>query len=179
MIMSYVTGSTFVFQREYGLDPTGYALAFGAGATSMLVGSEANAILVRRFGPERLLGLALPAVVLTTTTVLVVVSGRHGGVIGVLVPLWFTVGLLSTALANASALALARLPGRSGTASAVLGFSQGALGGLVSPLVGLLGGTGTAMAGVMLGLAVAAVLVAWLGTPVRPWGRVKIVHPSV
>lgn len=171
VIMSYVTGSTFVFQREYGLDPTGYALAFGAGATSMLAGSEANAVLVRRFGPTRLLGLALPAVVATTAAVLVVVSGHDGGVVGVLVPLWLTVGLLSSILANASALALARLPGRSGTASAVLGFSQGALGGLVSPLVGVLGGTGTAMASVMLGLAVTAVVVAWIGTPVRPWGR--------
>ena len=168
VIMSYVTGSTFVFQREYGLDPTGYALAFGACATSMLVGSEANAALVRRFGPTRLLRVALPAVVVTTGAVLVVVSGRYGGVVGVLVPLWLTVGLLSTVLANASALALARLPGRSGTASAALGFSQGALGGLVPPLVGLLGGTGTATAGVMLGLAVTAVVVAWTGTPVRP-----------
>lgn len=179
VIMSYVTGSTFVFQREYGLDPTGYAIAFGTGATSMLAGSQANAVLVRRFGPERLLALALPAVVLSTVAVLVVVSGRHGGVVGVLVPIWLTVGLLSSILANASALALARLPGRAGTAAAVLGFSQGALGGLVSPLVGVLGGTGTAMAGVMLGLVVVAVVVLLVGTPVRPWSRTgDAVHPS-
>ncbi|GEN81003.1 multidrug effflux MFS transporter [Actinotalea fermentans] len=169
VIMSYVTGSTFVFQREYGLDPTGFAIAFGTGATSMLAGSQANAVLVRRYGPDRLLAVALPAVVATTLAVLVVASGRFGGVVGVLVPLWLTVGLLSSVLANASALALARLPGRSGTASAVLGFSQGALGGLVSPLVGALGGTGTAMACVMVGLALVSVVVLWAGTPVRPW----------
>ena len=170
VIMSYVTGSTFVFQGEYGLDPSGFALVFGIGATSMLAGSQANAVLVRRFGPDRLLAFAVPAAVASTAAVLVVVSGRHGGVVGVLVPLWLTVGLLSTILANASALALARLPGRSGTAAAVLGFSQGALGGLVSPLVGVLGGTGTAMGGVMLGLVVVAAIVLAVGTPVRPWG---------
>lgn len=184
VIMSYVTGSTFVFQREYGLDATQFALAFGTGATSMLAGSYANAALVRRFGPDRLLGFALPAVLVSALAVLVVVSGRHGGVVGVLVPLWLTIGLLSSVLANASALALSRLPGRSGTASAVLGFSQGALGGLVSPLVGALGGTGTAMAGVMVGLAVISLVVLWVGTPVRPWGprsrdgAAAAVHPS-
>lgn len=183
VVMSYVTGSTFVFQREYGLDPTGFAIAFGTGATSMLVGSQANAVLVRRFGPERLLALALPAVLVSSAAVLVVISGRHGGVVGVLVPLWLTIGLLSSVLANASALALARLPERPGTAAALLGFSQGALGGLVSPLVGVLGGTGTAMAGVMVGLAVASLAVAWAGTPVRPWGprgpvEAAAVHPS-
>ncbi len=176
VIMSYVTGSTFVFQGEYGLDPSGFALVFGIGATSMLAGSQANAMLVRRFGPARLLGLALPAAVLTTAAVLVVVSGRHGGVVGVLVPLWLTVGLLSSILANASALALARLPGRSGTAAAVLGFSQGALGGLVSPLVGVLGGTGTAMGGVMLGVVLVAAFVLIVGTPVRPWGPQSAVN---
>lgn len=183
VIMSYVTGSTFVFQREYGLDATQFALAFGTGATSMLAGSYANAALVRRFGPDRLLAFALPAVLVSALAVLVVISGRHGGVVGVLVPLWVTIGLLSSVLANASALALARLPGRSGTASAVLGFSQGALGGLVSPLVGALGGTGTAMGGVMVGLAVVSLVVLWVGTPVHPWGtrardEAAAVHPS-
>jgi DHA1 family bicyclomycin/chloramphenicol resistance-like MFS transporter len=121
------------------------------------------------FGPERLLGLALPAVLVSATAVLVVVSGRHGGVVGVLVPLWFTVGLLSSVLANASALAMDRQPERPGTAAALLGFSQGALGGLISPLVGALGGTGTAMGAVMVGLTVASLAVLWAGTPVRPW----------
>ncbi len=178
VIMSYVTGSTFVFQNEYGLDPTGYAIAFGTGATSMLAGSQANAILVRRFGPDRLLGLALPAVLVTATATLVVVSGRYGGMVGVLVPLWCTVGLLSSVLANASALSLARLPERPGTAAALLGFSQGALGGLVSPLVGVLGGTGTAMAGVMVGLAAASLLVLLAGTRVRPWASRATVGPG-
>ena len=176
VIMSYVTGSSFVLQGEYGLSPTQFALAFGLGATSMVVGSQANAVLVRRHGPARLLAVGVPATVVTTGAMLVAAAGHLAGVAGLLVPLWLTVGVLTGVIANASALALERLPGRAGTASAVLGFSQGGLGGLVSPLVGVLGGAlgragvanaaGVGMAAVMLAAAVAGVVVLAVGTPV-------------
>ncbi|WP_298459962.1 multidrug effflux MFS transporter [uncultured Cellulomonas sp.] len=165
VIMSYVTGSPFVLQGEYGLTAQQFALLFGLGATSMVVGSQVNASLVRRVGPVRLLRVGLPATVLSTAVLLAVAATHAGGVVGLIVPLWFTVALLASVIANASALALSRHPERSGTAAAVIGCLQGALGGAVSPLVGLLGGTGVAMAGVMLAAAAAGVLVLALGTP--------------
>ncbi len=165
VIMSYVTGSPFVLQAEYGLSAREFALVFGLGATSMMVGSQVNASLVRRLGPVRLLRAGLPAVVASTAVLVVVAATHAGGVVGLLVPLWVTVAVLSTVISNASALALSRHPDRAGTASAVIGSLQGALGGAVSPLVGLLGGTGVAMGFVMLGAAVLAVAVLAVGTP--------------
>ncbi len=166
VLMSYVTGSSFVLQEEYLLSPQAYALVFGLGATSMLVGSQVNAALVPRLGPERLLAVGLPATVVTTIALVVVAAGHLGGVVGLLIPLWLTVGLLSGIIANASALAMARHPDRSGTAAAVIGALQGGLGGAVSPLVGFLGGGGVAMGSVMLGAAAIATAVLVLGTPV-------------
>lgn len=163
VLMSYVTGSSFVLQGEYGLSSGAYALVFGLGATSMIAGSQVNATLVRRYGPARLLAVGVPALAASAAALLVVLAGHHGGVPGLLVPLWLTVGLLSGVLANASALALERVPERVGTASAVLGVSQAGLGGLVSPLVGVLGGTGVAMGGVMLGGALLVVVVLLVG----------------
>jgi MFS transporter, DHA1 family, multidrug resistance protein len=165
VIMSYVTGSPFVLQAEYGLSAREFALVFGLGATSMMVGSQVNASLVRRLGPVRLLRAGLPAVVASTAVLVVVAASHAGGVVGLLVPLWVTVAVLSTVISNASALALSRHPERAGTASAVIGSLQGALGGAVSPLVGLVGGTGVAMGLVMLGAAVLAVAVLAVGTP--------------
>jgi MFS transporter, DHA1 family, multidrug resistance protein len=164
VIMSYVTGSPFVFQGEYGLTAQQFALVFGLGATSMMVGSQLNATLVRKVGPVRLLRAGLPAIAVCTAVLVVVMATHAGGVVGVLVPLWFTVALLASVISNASALALSRHPERSGTASAVIGFLQGALAGLVSPLVGLLGGTGVAMGAVMLGSALLAAAVLAVGT---------------
>jgi len=170
VIMSYVTGSPFVLQGEYGLTARDFALVFGLGATSMLVGSQLNAALVRRVGPVRLLRAGLVGTVLSTAALLAVAATHAGGVVGLLVPLWLTVALLSSILANASALALSRHPERAGTASAVIGSIQGALGGAVSPVVGLLGGTGVAMGSVMLGASVVAVAVLAVGTPALPPG---------
>lgn len=164
VIMSYVTGSPFVFQGEYGLSAREFAVVFGLGATSMMVGSQLNATLVRRVGPVRLLRAGLPATAVSTAVLVVVAATHAGGVVGLIVPLWFTVALLASVISNASALALSRHPERSGTAAAVIGFLQGALGGAVSPLVGVLGGTGVAMAAVMLGAATAGFVVLAVGT---------------
>lgn len=173
VIMSYVTGSSFVLQEEYGLTARQFALVFGLGATSMVVGSQVNAMLVRRAGPARLLAIGVPGTVLTTGAMVVSASGHHGGVVGLLAPLWLTVALLTGVIANASALALSRHPDRAGTAAAVLGFSQAGLGGLVSPLVGVLGGGGVAMGSVMFGAAVAGLAVLGLGTPVLRRGGAR------
>jgi len=165
VLMCYVTGSPFVLQEEYGLSPQQFALFFGFGATSMIAGSQLNAALVRRVGPARLLRVALPAVAVCMAAVLAVVATGAGGVVGLLVPLWFGIAALSTAISNAGALALSRHGDRAGTAAAVIGSVQGGLGGAVAPTVGVVGGTGVAMAGVMLTTAVLAVVVLAGGPP--------------
>ncbi|MEE6296596.1 multidrug effflux MFS transporter [Georgenia wangjunii] len=178
VLMSYVTGSPFVLQEEYGLSPQEFALVFGLGATSMIVGSQVNASLVRRVGPVRLLRAGLP-VVAACTAALVVVSATHaGGVVGLLVPLWLAVAVLSTVMANASAVAISRHSSRAGTASAVIGSIQGALGGAVAPLVGVLGGTGVAMTSVMLGAALVSVAVLALGTRAYRVGGAAALTPD-
>lgn len=53
-------------------------------------------------------------------------------------------GGLGLVIANSAALAIGRVPEAAGTASALLGTAQSALGGVVAPLVGL-GGADTAM----------------------------------
>jgi len=66
---------------------------------------------------------------------------------------------------NASALALSRHGERAGAAAAVIGSLQAGLAGTVSPLVGVLGEDGVAMATVILGIMVAALVVVAVGTP--------------
>lgn len=180
VLMSYVTGSPFVLQEEYGLTSEQYALVFGAGATSMIVGSQLNAALVRRLGPVRLLRVGLPGVAVSAGALVVLTATGVGGVVGLLVPLWFAIGLVSMVMSNATAVAISRVPGRAGSAAAVVGCVQGLLGGTVSPLVGLLGGGGVAMTGVMLGAALAALTVLALGTSAyRRGGADRLLEPGV
>lgn len=164
LVMSYVAGSTFVFQVEYGLTPQQFALVFALGGTSLVTGSQVNAALVRRVGPLRLLRVGLPATVVLAAASVVVAHARLG--VGALVgAIWLTTAVLGFVIANASALALSRHGERAGAAAAVIGFFQAGLAGLVSPLVGVLGGDGVAMTGVMLGAVVVALVVLAVATP--------------
>lgn len=164
VIISYVVGSTFVFQAEYGLSKREFALIFAVIGIAMVIGAQINAALVRRVGPLRLLRVGLPlAVALAGALVTVTLVGA--GMVPLVVLLWLTLASLGIVMANASALALTRHGERAGTAAAVLGFLHAGLGGLVSSLVGPLGGRSIAMTGVMLGALVVGQLVLALGTP--------------
>ncbi|MBO1751854.1 multidrug effflux MFS transporter [Actinotalea sp. BY-33] len=165
LIMSYVAGSPFVLQNEYGLNPQQFALVFGIGGTSLVAGSQVNAALVRRIGPLRLLRAGLPAVVVAAAVLVPVAATQAGGVTGFVAVLWVTTALLGFVMANASALALSRHGERAGTAAAVIGFLQAGLAGIVSPVVGLVGGDALAMTGVMLASVVLALVILVVGTP--------------
>lgn len=180
VIMSYVAGSPFVLQEEYGLSPREFALAFGVGGTSLVAGSQVNAALVHRVGPARLLRAGLPLSVAAAAALFVVGSGHLGGLAGLLAAFWVTTALLGFVMSNASALAMTRHGERAGTAAATIGFVQAGLAGLVSPLVGAFGGDAAAMTGVMLASLVVALLVLAVGTPAYRrggWVQEPVVRP--
>ena len=52
VIMAYVSGSPFVLRDEYGLTAQQFSLAFAIGGTALVLGSQLNAALVRRVGPD-------------------------------------------------------------------------------------------------------------------------------
>lgn len=165
LIISYVAGSPFVLQEEYGLSAQQFALVFAIGGTSMVTGSQVNAALVHTVGPVRLLRLGLPATALLAAALVGVAATRLGGIVGLVVAIWLTTATLGFVMSNASALAMTRHGERAGSAAATIGFLQAGLAGAVSPLVGVLGGDAVAMTGVMLASMVVALVVLAVGTP--------------
>jgi len=164
VIISYVVGSTFVFQVEYGLSTQRFAAVFAVIGIAMVIGAQVNAALVRRIGPLRLLRVGLPLAVVLAGTLVGAAAGGVG-VIGLVVLLWLTLASLGLVMANASALAISRHGERAGTAAAVLGFLHAGLGGVVSSMVGPLGGRSVAMTTVMFGALLVGLLVLVLATP--------------
>ncbi|NTW38414.1 MAG: multidrug effflux MFS transporter [Cellulomonadaceae bacterium] len=165
VVISYVVGSPFVLQEEYGLSAQQFAVVFAIGGTALVLGSQVNAALVRRVGPARLLRVGAPMGAVLAAVLVAVAATHAGGVVGLVTVLWFTLASLGLVMANASALAMTRHGERAGTAAATMGFLQAGMAGAVSPLVGLLGGDAVAMTGVILGSLVLAVLVLALATP--------------
>jgi MFS transporter, DHA1 family, multidrug resistance protein len=165
LIMSYVVGSPFVFQNEYGLTAQQFALVFALNGAALVLSAQLNAALVRKFPPVRLLRTALLVQLCLALLLLVVVATGAGGVFGLVAALWLVLSAQGMVPANASVLALHNYGHMAGTAAAVIGALQSGVAGLVSPLVGILGGNSWSMAGVMIGSCALAVMVPALGTP--------------
>ena len=151
-MFAYVSGSPFILQDIYGLTPQQFGLAFGANAVGMIVATQLNPLLVRRFGPVRVLTSAVLGSATVSIVLVAVTATGVGGLVGFMVPLWFLIALAGLSFPNAPAVALHRHGEAAGSAAALLGSAQFLIGGLIAPLVGVLSnGTPLPMAGVMLG----------------------------
>jgi DHA1 family bicyclomycin/chloramphenicol resistance-like MFS transporter len=165
VIMSYVVGSPFVFQNEYGLTQGQFAAVFALNGAAIVGSAQLNAALVRRAAPIRVLRVAVIVQLACALILLALVLTGAGGIVGLVAGLWLVLGTQGLIPANASVLALHDYGHMAGTAAAVIGALQSGVAGLVSPLVGLLGGNSLAMVCVMLAVALLTLVILAVGTP--------------
>src|SRR4051794_20824360 len=165
-LFTYVAGSSFVYQRQFGLDEQQFGLLFGAGAVWLIAATQLNPVLLRWWSPAQILVAATCAGALAGGVLLTLAATTTGGLFGVAVPLWAVLFAAGLALPNAPALALAEYGESAGSAAALLGAVQFGVGAAVSPLVGLLGNDALAMGGVIVAALLVAVVV--LPVVVRP-----------
>jgi DHA1 family bicyclomycin/chloramphenicol resistance-like MFS transporter len=150
-IFTYVSSSTFVFQEGFGLSTGQFAAIFAAGAVAITIGTQINGALLGRVRPDRILvGGVVFSVVTAALMLLVALLGAGPWPITVLLVLTLlTAGLLLPAV---PVLALAQNAHRAGSAAALLGAIQFAVGAFVAPLSGLFDAASPVpMAGVILG----------------------------
>jgi MFS transporter, DHA1 family, multidrug resistance protein len=166
-LFSYVSGSSFVYQDEFGLDEQQFALLFGAGAVFLIGATQLNPVLLRRFEPQQLLLWATVGGAVAGLLLVLLSATGTAGLTGVLVPLWAVLAAAGLAMPNAPALALSRHGEAAGTAAALLGAIQFGVGALVAPLVGVLGNDAVAMGLVIVGALLLAIVT--LVVVVRPW----------
>ena len=164
VIMSYVVGSPFVFQQQYGLSEAQFALLFAVNGIGLVLGAQVNAAIVHRFEPLHIMRVAVPISLGLAVVLVIVTAGEIGGLVGFMVPLWLLLTVNSVLPPNAGALALSRYGDRAGSAAAIIGALQAGIAGTISPIVGVLGEDGVAMATVILGVMVLTLMVLAAGT---------------
>jgi DHA1 family bicyclomycin/chloramphenicol resistance-like MFS transporter len=165
-LFSYIAGSSFVYQGQFGLDEQQFGLLFGAGAFWLIAATQLNPVLLRRWSPERILTAATISGAAASAVLLALAGTGVAGLWGVALPVWAVLFAGGLALPNAPALALSRHGSNAGAAAALLGAFQFGVGAAVSPVVGLFGGSATAMGAVMLVALLLSVTV--LALVVRP-----------
>ena len=140
-MFSYISGSPFVLQGVYGISPQLFSIIFGTNALGLMLASQINGRLVSRVPLLRLLTIGLSATAVGGIALLLVATLGHGSLIGVLLSLFVVVASLGLILPNATTLALADHRRIAGSASALIGVLQFAIGALAAPLVGVSGTT--------------------------------------
>ncbi|TDD55697.1 Bcr/CflA family efflux MFS transporter [Saccharopolyspora elongata] len=157
-LFSYISGSSFVLQEQFGLNQQAFGLVFGVGAVALIGASQFNVVLLNRYTPKQIVTGALVAATVAGLVLTALTTTGTGGLYGFIVPLWLVLGAMGFVLPNAPALALSRHGEAAGTAAALLGAGQFGLGALIAPLVGVLGNDGPAMAITMTGGAAVALV---------------------
>ncbi len=160
VLFAYVAGSSFILQNQFGLSPQQFGIAFSTTAIGLIIATQINPLLLKRWAPIQILSAAVVIALAGALLLLATSLTGFGGLLGFMAPLWIVVASLGLSFPNAPAAALSRHGETAGTAAAMLGASQFVLGGLVAPLVGALdNGTPVPMAAIMVSaLSVAGLL---------------------
>jgi DHA1 family bicyclomycin/chloramphenicol resistance-like MFS transporter len=137
-MFSYISGSSFVFIKYFGLTEGQFALIFSMNAFGFIIGSQLNRLLLNRSTSLQIIqksGIALFGVVV----LLSVLFWANALTMPILVSLIFLfLFLLGIFNPNCTALALTPFNQNAGSASALIGFIQMFCGALFSGLISMI-----------------------------------------
>lgn len=170
MIFAYVATSAFVLQSMNGLSPMVYSIDFAFNAVGLTVATLTAARLANRVSTRKVVGVGLAASAVAGVVLLVGAIWFHMPLPVALAGFFILMTAQGLVGPNAGALASDAVPEHPGTGSALLGFLQWCMAGVIAPLAGL-GGAETAvpMAAIVMVLAVGSALTLKVLTlPVQP-----------
>ena len=158
-MFAYLAGSSPVFIQGFGLTPQQFGLIFGMNSCGLIAGSQINRRILPRVGLSFTLRLiAWISLAATATLSALAFAGVHNMWL-IAVPIFLALSCQGFSNGNTSVGALTRHAAHAGSASALMGMAQFALGATSGLLVGLLtDGTPRGMAALMLLGMIAAVI---------------------
>jgi MFS transporter, DHA1 family, multidrug resistance protein len=176
-LYAYIAGSPYVFMEIYHVSEKQYGWIFAIIATGLIVASQVNTVLLRKFSSEQITRVTLFC---QSITGIVLFLGVWFHLLG----LYSTIGLilifLSTqgfAFPNTSALSLAPFTKKAGTASALMGALQLGIGALATALVSVFNNkTAMPMAVTMCVCAILSFIVLLMGRRVIYKANKKLVQ---
>jgi DHA1 family bicyclomycin/chloramphenicol resistance-like MFS transporter len=134
----YVTGAPIIFIGEFQLDRGVFGLVFAGLACAFIGGSQLNILLSKWHQDQKIFQIALICQTIIITVILIGAWRGWYGLTANLVLLFLYLPFCGVAYPNAAAIALAPFNRNIGSASALLGFLQMAIGAFASTGVGLL-----------------------------------------
>jgi MFS transporter, DHA1 family, multidrug resistance protein len=163
-LYAYLAGSPFVFMELYHVTGQHYGWIFALIAAGLIASSQLNNLFLRKHTSSRIIRVTLS---IQCIVAIVLVAGTYYqwlGLYGTIACIFFYLCCQGFSFPNSSALSMAPFTKEAGSASALMGSIQMALGAGSSALVGILSnGTAMPMTAVMAGCSIGAVLILMLG----------------
>ncbi len=170
-MFAYIAGSPFVLQDIYSLSPAQFSAVFAANALGLVVAGQVSSRFIARSGPRPVFGAGLVIGAGGGLVLIAVVSHGGIGLAGILPAFFLVVSSIGVVLPSGTAIALEEHASTAGSASALLGMAQFAVGAISAPLVGVAGkDTALPMAIVIATCSLGAVAAFWLLVRPQPAG---------
>lgn len=142
-LFAYVAGSPAIFMDGFHLTAKGYGGIFALLSVGFIGGSQLNHLLTRRHSNVQILNATLIVQVITGIIYFVGVTNNWYYLTGNIICLFILLMCAGLTYPNAAAVALQPFSKNAGTASALLGFIQIGIGGIISSGVGMMGNKGS------------------------------------
>ncbi len=149
-MFTYISGSPFVFIELNGVPAERFGLIFGTNAFGLIAASQLNRVLLNRYDDRQILRVALMVTAGSALLLFLTTALGIGGFPLMLTLIFICIGSTGFVGPNATAAALANHGRQAGSASALIGAIQFALGAAAGALLGMLhNGTALPMTGVI------------------------------
>ncbi|HEY4150543.1 MAG TPA: multidrug effflux MFS transporter [Chitinophagaceae bacterium] len=137
VLFIYVAGSPIIFMQSFHVSAKEYGAIFALLSVGFIGGNQLNIFLLRKYRSEQILRVALFAQVITCLVFLVGALNGWFGLSMTIAMFFICLSCIGFTYPNACALALAAFTRNVGSASALLGFLQMGIGGIISSGVGI------------------------------------------
>lgn len=165
-LFAYVAGSPSVFMEEFHVGPKVYSGIFAGLSIGFIGSSQLNHVLTRHYRNEDILRGVLIIQSITSTIFLIGTLNEWYGLAATIGFLFVILACAGLTYPNAAAVAITPFTKNAGSASALLGFIQIGIGGLISSGVGTLPFKGSlSMALIMAATAAVAIGILMIGKP--------------
>ena len=163
-LYAYLACSPFVFMDLYHVSGQHYGWIFAIIAGGLITSSQVNNLLLKRYRSEQIVPVVLGIQCFVAAALVAGTALNVLHLTGTIACIFFYLCCQGFSFPNSSALSMAPFTKEAGSASALLGSIQMALGALASALVGLFSdGSAMPMVGVMAGCSFGAIAVLFIG----------------
>ncbi|MFJ6411869.1 MFS transporter [Terribacillus saccharophilus] len=137
-MFAYVSGTPFIYQNMYDISPQLFSVLFALNGLGIILGSQLVKWLSEKMDEHRIFRIGLLIAFITTALILIIVL-IHGSFITLFLAIFLFAVAIGIIAPVSFTLAMESQGHIAGSAAAVLGSLQFALGAITSPLVGIAG----------------------------------------